>query len=349
MGKAAVLAGPGEGARLGAPGAGGCNSGWVRWPDGPRSVELLSYPSMRIAVTGGTGFIGRALIRALRARGDSAIALSRDIFRAKEILGDGIALVHWEADGRPGPWEGELTRADAIVNLAGEGIFAERWSPAFKARIWNSRVYGTRQIVEAIGRQQQRPRIHINASAIGFYGPRGDEPLDEDGPGGSDFLGQMVQSWEAEAAKAEPLGLRVVRLRIGVVLEKDGGALARMLPPFKMFLGGWAGNGRQYFSWIHLEDVVKIILYALDHDFIHGAVNATAPQPVTNKEFSAALGRALHRPSWAPAPAFALKLLLGDAADVILSGQNVLPKAITAAGYRFEHPELAEALQTILH
>jgi uncharacterized protein (TIGR01777 family) len=303
---------------------------------------------MRVAITGGTGFIGRALIPALRERGDSVIALSRDIFRAKEVLGDGVELVHWEASGRPGPWEGELTRADAVVNLAGEGIFAERWSPAFKARIWNSRVDGTRQIVEAIGRQQQRPRILINGSAIGFYGARGDESLDEDGTGGSDFLGQMAQAWEAEAAKAEPLGLRVVRLRIGVVLEKDGGALAQMLPPFKMFLGGWAGNGRQWFSWIHREDVVRIILYALDHGAVRGAVNATAPQPATNKEFSSALGRALHRPSWAPAPAIALKLLLGEAAYVILTGQNVLPKAITAAGYCFTHPRLDKALESIL-
>jgi uncharacterized protein (TIGR01777 family) len=159
----------------------------------------------------------------------------------------------------------------------------------------------------------------------------------------------MAQAWEAEAEKAEPLGLRVVRLRIGVVLDKNGGALAQMLPPFKMFLGGWAGSGTQYFSWIHRQDLVRIMLHVLDHDHIQGAVNATAPQPVTNKDFSVALGRALHRPVWAPVPAFALKLLLGEAAYVILSGQHVVPRAITAAGYRFVHPELDEALQAILH
>ena len=304
---------------------------------------------MRVAVTGATGFIGRVLVPALRERGDSVIALSRDIFQAKEILGDGIELVHWEAGGRPGPWEGEISRSDAVVNLAGEGIFKQRWDTPFKARIWSSRVDGTRQIVEAIGRQQQRPGILINASAIGVYGPRGDEPLDESGAAGHDFLAQMVQAWEAEAAKAEPLGLRVVRLRIGVVLEKDGGALAQMLPPFKLFLGGWMGTGRQYFSWVHRDDVVGIILYALDHDDIHGAINVTAPQPVTNKAFSVALGRALRRPALVPVPAFALRLMLGEAAEVILSGQHVVPKAITAVGYRFKHPELAGALQSILY
>jgi hypothetical protein len=303
---------------------------------------------MRVAVTGATGFIGRALVPALRARGDSVIALSRDIFRAKEILGDGIELVHWEAGGRPGPWEGEISRSDAVVNLAGEGIFKQRWHAAFKARIWSSRVDGTRQIVEAIGRQQQRPGILVNASAIGVYGPRGDEPLDESGAPGHDFLAQMVQAWEAEAAKADPLALRVVRLRIGVVLAKDGGALAQMLPPFRLFLGGWMGSGRQYFSWIHRDDVVGIILYALDHDDIHGVINVTAPQPVTNKAFSIALGRALRRPALVPVPAFALRLMLGEAAEVILSGQHVVPKAITVVGYRFRHPELAGALQSIL-
>jgi uncharacterized protein (TIGR01777 family) len=303
---------------------------------------------MRIAVTGGTGFIGQALIRVLHQCGDSVIALSRDIFRAKEILGDGIELVHWEPDGRPGPWEDEISRSDAVVNLAGESIFGKRWDPAYKSRIWGSRVDGTRQIVEAMGRQQQRPRILINASAIGVYGASGPEPLDETAPAGHDFLAEMVQAWEAEAAKAEALGLRVVPLRFGVVLEKGGGALAQMLPPFKMFLGGWMGSGRQYLSWIHRDDIVGIILYSLTHPAIHGPVNATAPQPVTNKEFSLALGRALHRPVLLPVPAFALRIMLGEAAEAILSGQNVTPKAITAAGYQFKYPELGGALHSIL-
>jgi hypothetical protein len=304
---------------------------------------------MHVAVTGATGFIGRALVRALRERGDSVIALSRDIFRAKEILGEGIELVHWEAGGRPGPWEGEISRADAVVNLCGEGIFAQRWNAAFKARIWSSRVDGTRQIVEAIGRINQRPLTLISASAIGYYGPCGDEPLDEHAPPGNDFLGQMVQAWETQATKAVALNVRVVRLRTGVVLERGGGALAQMLPPFRLFLGGWMGTGRQYLSWIHRDDVLGIILHALDHDYIHGAINATAPQPTTNKAFCAALGRVLHRPVWAPIPAFAVRALLGEAAELILTGQNVVPKAITEAGYRFKHPELAEALQSILH
>ncbi len=303
---------------------------------------------MRVAVIGGTGFIGQVVIRALRERGDAVIALSRDIFRAKEILGDGIELVHWEAGGGTGPWTNEISLADAVVNLSGESIFAKRWDSAYKARIWRSRVDGTRQIVEAIGRQQQRPRILINASAIGVYGPRGDEPLDESSAPGNDFLAQMVQAWEAEAAKAEALGVRVVRLRTGVVLEKSGGALAQMLPPFKMFLGGWMGTGKQYLSWIHRDDIMGIILYSLTHAEVHGPVNATSPHAVTNKQFSLALGRALHRPVLLPVPAFALKIMLGETAEAILSGQNVVPKAITAAGYQFKYPELDGALQSIL-
>lgn len=303
---------------------------------------------MRVAVTGGTGFIGRALIRALRERGDSVIALSRDIFRAKEILGDGIELVHWNALGGPSPWKHEISMADAVVNLAGESIFAKRWDSAYKSLIWSSRVDGTRMIVEAMGREPRRPGILINASAIGVYGASGPDPLDESAPAGEDFLAQMVRAWELETAKAEALGLRVVRLRTGVVLERSGGALAQMLPPFKMFLGGWMGNGRQYLSWIHRDDLVGIILFGLTHRQLHGPVNTTAPHPVTNKEFSQALGRVLHRPVLFPVPAFALRIMLGEAANVILSGQNVLPKAVTDAGYQFKYPELTGALQSIL-
>ena len=303
---------------------------------------------MRVAVTGGTGFIGRALIQSLRDWGDSVIVLSRDIFRAKEILGDGIHLVHWEAGGPPGPWQDELSQADAVVNLAGENLFGKRWDAAQKARIWNSRVHATQQIVEVMARQVPRPRVLINASAIGYYGPRDSEPLDETASPGIDFLANMVRAWEAEAEKAEALGVRVVRLRTGVVLEKDGGALAQMLPPFKMFLGGWMGSGRQYISWIHRKDLVGIVLHALTQTQVSRAVNATAPHPVTNKEFTAALGRALRRPSWAPVPAFVLRAMLGEAAEVILAGQNVLPKAITAAGYRFYYPDLGKALQSIV-
>jgi uncharacterized protein (TIGR01777 family) len=304
---------------------------------------------MRVAVTGGTGFIGQPLVHRLRQEGHSVIVLSRDIFRAKEILGDGIELVHWEAGMSSGPWESEVNRADAIVNLAGEGIFAKRWSPAFKARIWNSRVYGTRQIVEAIGRRTHRPRVLINASAIGFYGSRGDEPVDEEGPPGTDFLAKMVQAWEAEAQTSESLGVRVVCLRIGVVLADDGGALAQMLPAFKLGLGGRMGSGQQYMSWIHRDDVVGIMLFALNHDQFQGIFNATAPHAVTNTEFSSALGHALHRPALLPMPAFALRLLLGEVAYVILTGQHVVPKAVTAAGYGFTYPRLDSALQSILH
>jgi hypothetical protein len=208
-------------------------------------------------------------------------------------------------------------------------------------------VEGTRQLVEAMGRLHQRPRILINASAIGYYGSHGDEALDEDTSPGSDFLSRLVVAWEAEAAKAVGLGVRVVLPRIGIVLERDGGALARMLPPFKMFVGGWLGDGMQYFSWVHRDDVIGIILYALGQDRLQGAVNATSPQPVTNKDFCVALGRALNRPCWAPVPAFALRLLVGEAADFLLTGQKVLPKAITTAGYLFRHPEINEALQSI--
>ena len=304
---------------------------------------------MRLAVTGGTGFIGRAVVQRLQNEGHSVLVLSRDIFRAKEILGDGVELVHWEAGGPPGPWEAELERVDAIVNLAGEGIFAKRWTPAFKAAIWNSRVYGTRQIVETLARQNRRPSVLINASAIGVYGPQTDEPIDEKARPGTDFLAQMVQAWEAEAEKAELLGLRVVCMRIGVVLERDGAALARMLPAFRLGVGGPLGSGRHYMSWIHRDDVVGILMFVLNHGGLEGIFNVTAPGAVTNKEFSTRLGRALHRPAWLPIPAFALNLLLGEAAYVVLTGQRVIPKAITAAGYDFIYPNLDRALQAILN
>lgn len=303
---------------------------------------------MRVAVTGGTGFIGRALVRALRGRSDSVAALARDPARAKSVLGEGIAAVRWEAGGAPGPWREDLARADAVVNLAGEGVMARRWTAAQKARIVSSRVGGTQQLVETIARSEKRPRVLINASAVGYYGPRGDEPVDEMAPPGQDFLAKMVVDWEAEAVKAEADGVRVVRLRTGIVLERDGGALAQMIPPFKLFLGGPLGSGRQYFPWVHRDDVVGIILYAIEHPEVRGAINATAPYPVTNREFCAALGRALGRPSWAPVPAFVLRLMIGEAAYVILTGQNAVPAAITAAGYRYKYPDLDEALRSIV-
>jgi hypothetical protein len=237
--------------------------------------------------------------------------------------------------------------ADAIVNLAGEPIADGRWTPLRKERIRESRVSATRTLVDAVVESSSRPSVLVSASAVGFYGSRGDEPLDETSEPGTGFLAGVCQAWEQEAMRAEPLGLRVVRLRIGVVLANDGGALGRMLPLFRVFLGGPLGSGRQWMSWIHRDDVVGLVLAALGSTRLRGAVNATAPQPVTNREFAEALGRALGRPALLRAPALALRLGLGEMADMLLTGQRVFPAAAERGGYRWRFAELGRALRAV--
>lgn len=301
---------------------------------------------MKIVLAGGTGFIGAALTDALIARGDAVVLLARDAAAANARWGAKISVASW--DGRnAGEWTVALDGADAVVNLSGESVAGGRWTPARKLTLIKSRVETTRALVAAISQAPKRPRILLNASAVGYYGgdPAGDSP--EGAPQGRDFLASLCGQWEREAAAAEPLGLRVATMRFGVVLEKDGGALAKMLPPFKLFVGGPLGAGTQAFPWIHRDDAVGGILFLLDHE-VSGPANFVAPELLDNRAFSAALGRALRRPSFAPAPAFVLRLALGEMADMLLTGQRAVPKKLVEAGYKFKYPTADAALGAIL-
>jgi len=291
---------------------------------------------MRVLLTGGTGFIGDPVARALRAAGHDVTIVSRHPGHvpAKAIAWDGVR------DAMP--------ETDAVVNLAGESIAEGRWTPERKARIVASRIDATRVVVEAIRTAAKRPHVLVNASAIGFYGPRGDEELDETAPAGEGFLADVCRRWEAEAFRARDLDVRVVALRLGVVLGRGGGALGKMLIPFRACLGGRIGSGKQWMSWIHRADVVGLVLAAIGNDAYAGPVNATAPAPVRNRDFTAALARAVHRPAVLPVPGIALRLALGEMATMLLSGQRVVPAAATAAGFQFAYPELAPALASLV-
>ncbi len=288
---------------------------------------------MRVLVTGATGFVGEPLCQALRAEGHSLVIVSRDPSRAGE------GALGWDAVPKA------VRDVDAIVNLAGEPLAARRWSGAQKMRILESRVGTTRALVDAVKAAQSRPSVLVSASAVGFYGDRGDEALDETAGPGKGFLSKVCQAWEGEAMRGEALGLRLVRLRFGIILAADGGALAQMLPPFRAFVGGPLGNGRQWMSWIHRDDATGIILDTLAKDGYRGPVNATAPQPVTNREFSKDLGAALARPAIMRVPAVVLRLALGEMADMLLTGQRVLPATAQRLGYRFRYPQLMGALR----
>ena len=292
---------------------------------------------MKIVVAGANGLIGKALVRALSARGDQVTALVR-----KPQALAGATAVQW--DGREGSWASVIDGADAVVNLAGAGVADHRWTDDYKRQILESRTHSTKALVEAIGKAQVKPRVLVNASAVGFYGGRGDELVDETATPGTDYLAGVTRAWEEEALRAP---VRAVLLRTGIVLSREGGALAKMLPPFKAFVGGPIGNGRQWMPWIHLDDEVAAIVFAIDHQELQGPVNLTAPKPVTMGEFAKALGKVLHRPSWAPVPAAALKIVLGEFANVLVEGQRAVPAALQRAGFTFRFSELAAALEDL--
>jgi uncharacterized protein (TIGR01777 family) len=304
---------------------------------------------MRVVVAGATGFVGARLVEALSQRGDEVVVLTRNPEgRAARRLAalPKVRAEGWTA-GPGGDWYALVDGADAVVNLAGEPVVGHRWSGAQKRRILESRVLTTRAVVEAIEAAKVRPRVFVNASAIGYYGPREDEELDETARAGADFLADVCDAWEAEARKATKW-TRAVQLRIGIVLGEEGGSLAEMVRPFKLGAGGPIGSGRQWVSWIHRDDLVSLVLHALDHEALSGPVNATAPAPVRNAELSREIGRVLHRPSWLPVPEFALRVALGEVAGMLVRGQRVVPRKALESGFRFAHAQLGPALEGIL-
>ena len=300
---------------------------------------------MKIAVTGATGLIGSALGERLHQQGHEILAITRRKSLSSPYTP--YTLIHWDVE------RGEFDAAalegiDAVVHLAGETI-AERWSAKKKALIRSSRVEGTKLLVEGLKSLSNRPSVLVSSSALGFYGNRGDEELDESAAPGTGYLPEICQDWESEAARAKELDMRVVSMRSGIALSTKGGALAKMLLPFKLGLGGPVGSGRQWMSWIHIDDVVGGYHFALHQPEFSGVANLTAPQPARNAEFTKALGRALSRPAFLPAPGFALKLVFGEMAqDLLLDGQKVLPRRLEQAGYKFQHPGLDEALQDVI-
>jgi uncharacterized protein (TIGR01777 family) len=292
---------------------------------------------MRVLVTGGTGFIGRALVRALLARGETVAVLTRDPARAAGVLPPGAAAIAALPAEAP----------DAVVNLAGENLGARRWNEARKQAFIDSRAGTTRELVAWMRALPRRPAVLVSGSAVGWYGARGDAELGESDPPGDEYQSHLCRAWEEAAQAAEALGVRTCRIRIGIVLGPDGGALAQMKLPFSLGLGGWLGDGRQWMSWIHRDDLVALVLWLLDGPGRSGAWNATAPRPATNREFSKALGASLGRPVLLPMPAPAVRLLVGGMAHLLLTGQKVLPRRALAEGFTFRYPELGPALDAV--
>lgn len=297
---------------------------------------------MNVTLTGATGFIGTRLVERLRAGGHELRVLARSPRPAQT----GIRYFVWDAMSQPLPPE-SLDGANAVIHLAGEPVF-QRWSAEAKQRIRDSRVNGTRRLVEALSTASPRPEVLVSASAIGYYGDRGDQVLTEASRPGKGFLPEVSVEWERAAELAESLGIRVVRLRTGIVLGRSGGALKQMLTPFRLGAGGRLGSGKQWMSWIHLEDLVGIILFAVANGTASGAFNGTAPEPVRNTEFTQTLARTLHRPAILPVPRLGLRLLFGEFASSLTESQRVLPKAAESAGYRFQFPKLDSALEDLL-
>jgi hypothetical protein len=298
---------------------------------------------MTFLITGATGFIGKKLAHLLLARGDAVNYLGR---RRSPELDSRVAYHPWNNVNEPPPLN-SVPRLDAIVHLAGEPI-AQRWTSAAKKRIHNSRVEGTRQLVTAIGKLRYKPAVLVSASAIGYYGDRGDETLVERSPWGVGFLPDVCREWEREALRAREFGLRVVTPRIATVLGREGGAMPKMLAPFRLGLGGKFGDGRQWMSWIHTDDLLRLLLFAIENQKVTGALNGSSPRPVTNAEFTRTLAAALRRPAILPIPKIVLKLALGEMANLFFDSLRVLPEATQQAGFRFKQPKLAGALHSLL-
>ncbi|GBC96184.1 Epimerase family protein [bacterium HR16] len=302
---------------------------------------------MRVIIAGGTGFIGKALCRDLLLAGHEVAVLTRDASRAVGRVPQGTGVSQWSPE-RPEGLPQVLSDADAVVNLSGESVAAQRWTAQFKQRLLDSRLNSTRTLVQAIRQAEPRPKVLVNASAVGIYGNRGEEELSETSPPGAGFLAELAIRWEQAAEEAREVGVRVVKLRIGVVLGEGGGALEKMLLPFRLFVGGPFGSGRQWFPWVHLDDVTGLTLHALQNEAVDGAVNVVAPGIVRLEEFCRVLGRVIGRPSWLPVPGFALRLIAGELGETLLWSQRVVPQVAMQTGYTFRYPQVEEALRAVL-
>jgi uncharacterized protein len=303
----------------------------------------LQWVLMRVVVTGGTGFLGRPMVARLVNAGHDLTVLTRHAAGRS-----GVREVEWQPTGDVGPWASELDGADVVINLAGESLAKGRWTAARKQRFRDSRLEATRSVVAGIGQARKPPTALVSASAVGYYGPRGSEIVTESEPAGTDFLGTLARDWEAAALEAQPLGTRVVLLRTGLVLEREGGALQRLLVPYRLGVGGPLGSGQQYWPWIHRNDWMGIVESLLSNPAIDGPVNVTAPTPETNASFSRALATALGRPNVFRVPAAALRLAIGEMADAVLTGQRAIPAKMIAAKHPFAFGRLEDALTAIL-
>lgn len=307
---------------------------------------------MKIVIAGGTGFLGAPLAEMYAEEGHDVRVLTRSLM-AGDTRHDpgtgvpGVTRVGWNPDGHTGPWRAAIEGADAVVNLAGDSVADGRWTPSRKPLLRDSRILSTRSLASAIEGSSHPPFVFVSGSAVGYYGPSGAEPKTEEAGPGTDFLAVLCQEWEAEATRVTRTETRVVLLRTGIALERSGGALPQMIRPFRFFVGGRIGSGQQYVSWIHRLDWIEIVRWIVQTPDVSGPVNATAPYPVTNRDLARAIGHALRRPSLVPVPAFALKLLLGEMADSILTGQRVLPARAQKLGYHFRYPEIDQAFRGI--
>ncbi len=299
---------------------------------------------MKVFLTGGTGFVGRFLSRELILKGHDITILTRQK-NPPASLKNGILFVTGDPK-EEGPWMAEVAQHDWIINLAGSSIFS-KWTDESKKMLQDSRILTTRNLVTALA-TGDRHQLFCSTSAPGYYGPRGDEELTEDSPPGQDFLARLAQDWEAEALKAQDLGVRTVITRFGIVLGPQGGMLEQLVPLFKKFVGGPVGSGEQWLSWIHQIDLARAFLFLPEHPILAGPVNFTSPNPVRNKDFAKALGKALGRPAFMPAPAFMMRLMLGELADVVLTGQKILPRKLAAANFEFLYPTIDQALENLL-